>query len=505
MSLTWRTCSLFVAPLLCTALASPVLASADEISVEETPSTIEVYDMATSFRFDLGEEVEDEQEIETAISVMAADPYAIAPLANNLASWSSGNGRDSFNVGSMRVGVPGTLGVGIDVSEHNKSINWNQVKQGGIDYAIIRCGYGQNYSAQDDKYFSANISGARSSGMPFGIYLYSYATNTAAARSEAEHVLRLLRDHNIYPQDLQYPVFYDLEEASNGRPIASNSMLNDMAKVFCDTISAQGYPVGIYSSENWWNSYLTGSFFQNSNLYRWVAKWPASSVTNSGIGNTAMWQFRNDGSVSGINGRVDMNFNYVGNYNKVEGITDGWHEFNGVWYLFKDKTRTSGWQSVNGTWYYLSSRGAMQTGWSSQGGAWYYLKSSGAMATGWAQVGGTWYYFNKAGQGTEGVMRTGWIQDDGVWYYLNQSGAMLTGWQYLGGTWYYFNGSGAMLTGWRYIGGTWYYLASSGAMKTGWLELDGVWYYLNGSGAMLTGEHKIDGVTYYFNESGAWV
>ena len=94
----------------------------------------------------------------------------------------------------------------IDVSEHQKTIDWNKVKP-KIDGAIIRCGYGDNIKSQDDKYWHRNVSECERLGIPFGVYLYSYAANDAQAKSEAEHALRLLKGHK-----LSYPVYIDFEE-----------------------------------------------------------------------------------------------------------------------------------------------------------------------------------------------------------------------------------------------------------------------------------------------------
>ena len=97
----------------------------------------------------------------------------------------------------------------IDVSVHQGQIDWGEVKK-HIDGAIIRCGYGQDIVSQDDKRFIQNVEACIKYNIPFGIYLYSYAKTVEAAKSEAAHVLRLLKP---YKNELSYPVYYDLEEA----------------------------------------------------------------------------------------------------------------------------------------------------------------------------------------------------------------------------------------------------------------------------------------------------
>ena len=97
----------------------------------------------------------------------------------------------------------------IDVSYHNGTIDWEKVKSSGVQGAILRCGYGDNIASQDDKQYKRNADECTRLGIPWGVYIYSYAKNTTQAKSEAEHVLRLVAP---YKDKMSYPVFYDLEE-----------------------------------------------------------------------------------------------------------------------------------------------------------------------------------------------------------------------------------------------------------------------------------------------------
>lgn len=182
---------------------------------------------------------------------------------------------------------------GIDVSQWQGVIDWEQVKASGIDFAIIRCGYGKNYSEQDDLYWQRNVSECERLGIPYGVYIYSYATDIASAKSEAEHVLRLIEGHN-----LSYPVYFDMEDNST-----LNSDLAAIAETFCTTVSNAGYPVGVYANLYWWNTYLTDARF--SQWYRWVAQYNSSCDY---AGNYSIWQYSSKGSVPGISGNVDMNY-----------------------------------------------------------------------------------------------------------------------------------------------------------------------------------------------------
>lgn len=204
---------------------------------------------------------------------------------------------------------------GIDVSEHQGKIDWEKVKADGVDFAIIRCGYGMDQEDQDDKWFEYNVTECERVGMPYGIYIYSYATSVSRASSEADHVLRLIEGCN-----LSYPVFYDMEESSTiGKDLAA------IAKTFCDKIEAAGYPVGVYANLNWWNNYLTDPVFEN--WHRWVAQYNTSCQYK---GDYGIWQYTSNGSVDGISGRVDMNFQI------------GWPEDHGVILETKKKTYAVG-------------------------------------------------------------------------------------------------------------------------------------------------------------------
>ena len=192
--------------------------------------------------------------------------------------------------------IPGAVMKGIDVSEHNGEIDWEKVKNDGIDFAIIRCGYGQDMESQDDDYWEDNVEACEALGIPYGVYLYSYADTLEKAQSEAQHVLRLLEGH-----DPAYPVYYDLED--NITLELSDSMKTQVAATFCNIITDNGYEAGVYSSLYWWNDYLTDPVFNNWS--RWVAQW---NPTCDYQGEYELWQCSSTGQVDGIEGNVDLNF-----------------------------------------------------------------------------------------------------------------------------------------------------------------------------------------------------
>lgn len=188
---------------------------------------------------------------------------------------------------------------GIDVSKHQGVIDWEKVKNSGVQFAIIRCGYGTDKTANDDIQWERNASECERLGIPYGVYLYSYSDSVEKSRSEAQHVLRLVKNHKF-----NYPIFYDLEDKITSK--CNAKLLGDMAQAFCEIINNAGYKVGIYANKYWLTSKLVDPRFNNWD--KWVAQYNNTCTYN---GNKVMWQYSSCGAVNGINGRVDVNKCYV--------------------------------------------------------------------------------------------------------------------------------------------------------------------------------------------------
>lgn len=184
----------------------------------------------------------------------------------------------------------------IDVSYHQGKIDWTKVK-GNVDGAIIRCGYGSDMEKQDDKRFVENANACIANGIPFGVYIYSYARTLEASRSEAAHALRLLGQ---FKDKLSYPVYLDLEEEG------TETGAVERAIAFGDILEANGYWCGIYANQHWWSTYLKDKL---NRFTKWVARY--SKDKPSGIsGGFDIWQYTSRGTVPGISGNVDMNICY---------------------------------------------------------------------------------------------------------------------------------------------------------------------------------------------------
>lgn len=186
----------------------------------------------------------------------------------------------------------------IDVSFWNGKVNWEKVKP-QVDGVILHVGYGSNMTTQDDKRFRENADACTRLGIPFGVYIYSYANTKTKAVSEAKHVLRLIKNYK-----LSYPVYLDMEDKKQAK--LNRKLLGDIAELFCNQIKKAGYYPAIYANKYWFESILTDSRFNNWD--RWVAQY-ASKCTYQG--DYSMWQYSDKGRVVGINAAVDMNYCYV--------------------------------------------------------------------------------------------------------------------------------------------------------------------------------------------------
>ncbi len=185
---------------------------------------------------------------------------------------------------------------GIDVSQYQGVIDWDLVKD-NIDFAILRCGYGQDIPGQDDPTFKRNADECTRLNIPFGVYLYSYAQNERDAISEAKHILRLVQNYKM-----SYPIYLDLEDPKILR--LSNDQIERNCRAWANEMEKSKYYVGFYASYNWWNTKLTGPLFKR--YTRWIARFN----DELGVSGFDMWQYTDRGRVLGINALVDRNIAY---------------------------------------------------------------------------------------------------------------------------------------------------------------------------------------------------
>ena len=221
------------------------------------------------------------------------------------AHWGTYNGTKAFFDYRNNLFVQQAKGV-IDVSSWQGDVDWAKAKADGVEGAIIRLGYGWgNYA---DAKAQRNINECKRLGIPFGIYWYSYAYDANCARAEGNDVAAKLRQMGVSPNDLKYPVYYDLEKWTwaGHTPPTNPNVYSGMADAWYGALQSAGYKnLGVYS----YTSYLQGPL-NNSNIYaktRWVAQYGAQMGYNAFDTNDRGWQYTSSGHINGISGSVDMN------------------------------------------------------------------------------------------------------------------------------------------------------------------------------------------------------
>ncbi len=185
---------------------------------------------------------------------------------------------------------------GIDISEHNGTIDFEKVKNSGVDFVIIRIGWiGNKENHTLDKKFEEYYKQAKLAGLKVGIYVYNYCKSIEAVKSGAKWVL-----DNLKNREIDMPIFLDMEDTS----ILDVKNLNLLCIEFCNIINQTQYISGIYANKDWFINKLTIQELLNYKI--WLAEW--NNQENHSLGyKVDLWQYTSNGEVPGINGRVDLN------------------------------------------------------------------------------------------------------------------------------------------------------------------------------------------------------
>ena len=209
-----------------------------------------------------------------------------------------------YNFASDGSLVTGSGTMGIDVSKWNGSIDWNAVKNSGVSYVIIRCGYrGSSQGALiEDPKFQTNIKGATAAGLKVGVYFFTQAVDEREAVEEASMVLGLIKNYKI-----SYPVFLDVESSGGRADSISKEMRTAVCRAFCQTIQNAGYTAGVYANKTWLDNKIDAGALSAYKI--WLAQY---ADTPTYTGRYDLWQYRSTGRVSGISGNVDLNLSYLG-------------------------------------------------------------------------------------------------------------------------------------------------------------------------------------------------
>ena len=417
---------------------------------------------------------------------------------------------------------------GIDVSYHNGKIDWAKVKAANIKFAIIRCGYGKDHTSQDDKKWEEYIQGCEANNIPYGVYLYSYATSISDVDSEIAHTLRLVESHKP-----TYPIYYDLEDTK--QEDFSEATISEFATRYCTAIADAGYQAGVYANYSWFRNKLT-SFSKDNRFSHWIARYynndgnadargPFNQTESEPLYQRGfkydLWQYTSNGQVNGISTRVDMNYCYtnldIAWNSNVNSSTNGLVQAkDGNWYYLTNGNinwNYSGLIYFNNEWFYVH-HGLIDWNYSNlvnYNGQWFYVRN-GKIDWGYntlSQVdgGGIWY---KVTNGKLDWNYKGLFKFYDTWYYLDHgqldwNANKLVNYN---GDWYYvINGA----INWKYTNlnmynGTWYYVRDSkirwGDNTLAQVNDVGVWYQVNNSSINwnYTGLTQFYGTWYYIDQ-----
>lgn len=189
---------------------------------------------------------------------------------------------------------------GIDVSEHNGIINWEAMKASGIQFAIIRSSWGHFV---EDLQFRRNVQECDRVGIPYGLYHYSYVSNTQEMKQEADGFIALCKSCKPL-----YPCYIDMEDADGwkARNGVSDAMNVETCYYTCEALEQAGFYAGIYANLNWLTTRINAP--KLNRFDKWVAQWAS---VNSYTKDYGMWQYTSSGSVAGYAGRLDMDYAYI--------------------------------------------------------------------------------------------------------------------------------------------------------------------------------------------------
>ena len=195
---------------------------------------------------------------------------------------------------------------GIDVSHHNGKIDWKKIKKSGVDFAMIRIGYGDSKKGGiKDKKFKYNMKNAKANGVEIGVYFYSYADNIREAKKESKYVIKKMKKYN-----LDYPIAYDFEnDYRRKRKLKKKN--TKIIDAFCKTVEDAGYNTVIYSDANYFRDFLYTKKLAKYGL--WVARWTydKNDFRDYDLENVFIWQYSDKGRMKGCNYPLDLNASFI--------------------------------------------------------------------------------------------------------------------------------------------------------------------------------------------------
>lgn len=187
---------------------------------------------------------------------------------------------------------------GIDVSKYQKNVDYGKVKKSGIDFVLIRAGYGK-YISQKDSEFEKHYKNAKDAGLKVGAYWYSYANSVDEAKEEAKICLQAIKGKTF-----EYPIYFDLEEQDQFAK--GKSFCDSIVKAFCNELEKAGYWAGLYISRSPLQTHISSDVAKRYAL--WIAEYSDKCKYD---GDYGIWQYSSKGKISGVSGNVDCDYCYI--------------------------------------------------------------------------------------------------------------------------------------------------------------------------------------------------
>ena len=218
---------------------------------------------------------------------------------------------------------------GVDIGDHNGNVDFDCLKAAGIEFVMIKLGIGNDETEQDDIQFENNVRKAEKMGMPWGAWLYSYATNASEARSEVEHIKRLLKGKRP-----TLPVALDMEDADNYKTVRGKwnaSTVTEVCRIFVEGMKEAGYYPMIYTGYYELRDLIAPEIVNSCDI--WLAEW--NSYPDYTKSNLGIWQYGGEdnpiesNSIPGV-GVVDKNKAYKDYPTIIKaGGYNGWGDASG--------------------------------------------------------------------------------------------------------------------------------------------------------------------------------
>lgn len=399
--------------------------------------------------------------------------------------------------------IEGAITRGIDVSEWDYLIDWQQVAGANVDFAFIRISHGTYYM---DQYYDYNMRNANAAGIPVGTYIYSAATTFREALEEAQLAIRKMNGYKV-----SYPVAFDLEDSS----IASlpREKISRIAMTFCTEIKKAGYTPIIYCNQNWYNNHLDFNIIQGVDV--WLASYSDRfNHPDNSLYKYTIWQATAGDSISedyvttrglipgipvSVNADIDFGFyDYTKSVKPRTGVVsayrpsadppymeDGWDTSGGNTYYYVNGSKVTGRYKINGIWYYFTKKGVLRRNqllkvsgkvfyldenglrvknrFVELNGNTYYCQSDYCLAAGLTKIGTKYYFFD---ENSHSLLKSQKIIREKKIYFANAKGVLLAS-RFLTvkenkkKNTYYLSADGSAVLGFRRINGKKYFFYRS--------------------------------------------